>query len=150
MGVCLCGRIRAKGLHLWLGNVMKITVSGGYRVWPSYINYITLGYLYVNDCQSWFRIGVLCRYVTQRNGSLALVPSLFEVEPYFMNSVLCVVLTYQVKPLGVIWGRFPQWSKANTIMFDDLRRNFIMNPQNGLKVFSCIIFMLELYRYNRL
>jgi len=67
-----------------------------------------------------------------------------------MNSVLCVVLTYQVKPLGVIWGRFPQWSKANTIMFDDLRRNFIMNPQNGLKVFSCIIFMLELYRYNRL
>jgi ubiquitin-like domain-containing CTD phosphatase 1 len=40
----------------------------------------------------------------------------------------------QVKPLGVIWGRFPQWSQTNTIMVDDLRRNFIMNPQNGLKI----------------
>jgi len=40
----------------------------------------------------------------------------------------------EVKPLGVIWGRFPQWNKTNTIMFDDLRRNFIMNPQNGLKI----------------
>ncbi|ESO05305.1 hypothetical protein HELRODRAFT_156877 [Helobdella robusta] len=39
-----------------------------------------------------------------------------------------------VKPLGVIWGKFPQWNKHNTIMFDDLRRNFIMNPQNGLKI----------------
>ena len=40
----------------------------------------------------------------------------------------------QVKPLGVIWGKYPQWGKHNTIMFDDLRRNFLMNPKNGLKV----------------
>lgn len=40
----------------------------------------------------------------------------------------------EVKPLGVIWGRFPQWNKTNTVMFDDLRRNFLMNPQNGLKI----------------
>jgi ubiquitin-like domain-containing CTD phosphatase 1 len=40
----------------------------------------------------------------------------------------------EVKPLGVIWGRFPQWNQTNTIMVDDLRRNFIMNPQNGLKI----------------
>lgn len=39
-----------------------------------------------------------------------------------------------VKPLGVIWGKYPQYSKQNTIMFDDLRRNFLMNPQNGLKI----------------
>jgi len=39
-----------------------------------------------------------------------------------------------VKPLGVIWGKFPQYSTKNTIMFDDLRRNFSMNPQNGLKI----------------
>jgi len=39
-----------------------------------------------------------------------------------------------VKPLGVIWGKYPQYTKNNTIMFDDLRRNFLMNPQNGLKI----------------
>ena len=40
----------------------------------------------------------------------------------------------EVKPLGVIWGKFPQYNKSNTIMFDDLRRNFLMNPSNGLKI----------------
>merc|ERR1719516_910440 len=39
-----------------------------------------------------------------------------------------------VKPLGVIWGKYPQYTAQNTIMFDDLRRNFLMNPQNGLKI----------------
>eukprot|EP00123_Amoebidium_parasiticum_P020307 comp4717_c0_seq1/m.876 comp4717_c0_seq1/g.876 ORF comp4717_c0_seq1/g.876 comp4717_c0_seq1/m.876 type:complete len:320 (-) comp4717_c0_seq1:384-1343(-) len=39
------------------------------------------------------------------------------------------------KPLGVVWGAFPgQYTPENTIMFDDLKRNFIMNPQNGLKI----------------
>lgn len=39
-----------------------------------------------------------------------------------------------VKPLGVIWGRYPQYSASNTIMFDDIRRNFLMNPQSGLRI----------------
>nr|XP_026691246.1 ubiquitin-like domain-containing CTD phosphatase 1 isoform X1 [Ciona intestinalis] len=39
------------------------------------------------------------------------------------------------KPLGVIWGKYPEfYSAKNTIMFDDLRRNFLMNPQSGLKI----------------
>lgn len=39
------------------------------------------------------------------------------------------------KPLGVVWGKFPEfYSPSNTIMFDDLRRNFLMNPQTGLKI----------------
>lgn len=40
----------------------------------------------------------------------------------------------EVKPLGVIWGKYPHYSDKNTIMFDDLRRNFLMNPRNGLKI----------------
>lgn len=40
----------------------------------------------------------------------------------------------QVKPLGVIWGKYEQFSARNTIMFDDIRRNFLMNPGNGLKI----------------
>lgn len=40
-----------------------------------------------------------------------------------------------VKPLGVIWGKFPNhYNSRNTVMFDDIRRNFLMNPQNGLKI----------------
>lgn len=39
-----------------------------------------------------------------------------------------------VKPLGVIWGKYKQYSAKNTIMFDDIRRNFLMNPQSGLKI----------------
>uniref|UniRef100_A0A8C5PBH0 Ubiquitin-like domain-containing CTD phosphatase 1 n=1 Tax=Leptobrachium leishanense TaxID=445787 RepID=A0A8C5PBH0_9ANUR len=40
-----------------------------------------------------------------------------------------------VKPLGVIWGKYAEfYSKNNTIMFDDIGRNFLMNPQNGLKI----------------
>lgn len=39
-----------------------------------------------------------------------------------------------VKPLSVIWGKFDQYTSKNTIMFDDIRRNFIMNPNNGLRI----------------
>jgi len=40
----------------------------------------------------------------------------------------------ETKPLGVIWGKYPQFSPKNTIMFDDLRRNFLMNPSSGLRI----------------
>lgn len=39
-----------------------------------------------------------------------------------------------VKPLGVIWGKFEQYSAKNTIMFDDIRHNFLMNPKSGLRI----------------
>lgn len=52
----------------------------------------------------------------------------------------------KVKPLGVIWGKFSEfYSKKNTIMFDDIGRNFLMNPQNGLKVrhnFTCYVHVI--------
>eukprot|EP00850_Spirogloea_muscicola_P008781 SM000047S16920 [mRNA] locus=s47:790912:793248:- [translate_table: standard] len=42
---------------------------------------------------------------------------------------------FDCKPLGVIWGQFPEhYNAQNTIMFDDLRRNFVMNPKNGLVI----------------
>ncbi|KAL5228587.1 hypothetical protein ABZP36_016852 [Zizania latifolia] len=43
--------------------------------------------------------------------------------------------TFDCKPLGVIWNQFPEYYKeTNTIMFDDLRRYFVMNPKNGLVI----------------
>ncbi|XP_039035026.1 ubiquitin-like domain-containing CTD phosphatase [Hibiscus syriacus] len=42
---------------------------------------------------------------------------------------------FNCKRLGLIWAQFPEfYSSKNTIMFDDLRRNFVMNPQNGLTI----------------
>ncbi|KAL3314826.1 Ubiquitin-like domain-containing CTD phosphatase 1 [Cichlidogyrus casuarinus] len=42
----------------------------------------------------------------------------------------------EVKPLAVIWHNFSQFGPHNTIMFDDIRRNFIMNPKCGLRIHS--------------
>ncbi|KAG5248478.1 ubiquitin domain-containing CTD phosphatase [Salix suchowensis] len=42
---------------------------------------------------------------------------------------------FKCKPLGLIWAKFPEfYSSKNTIMFDDLQRNFMMNLQNGLVI----------------
>jgi len=41
---------------------------------------------------------------------------------------------HEVKALEIIWSKFPQYSKSNTIHVDDLSRNFAMNPKNGLKI----------------
>lgn len=39
-----------------------------------------------------------------------------------------------VKPLALIWGLVPAYHPDNTVMIDDIRRNFLMNPQSGLRV----------------
>lgn len=38
------------------------------------------------------------------------------------------------KPLGVLWGKFPQFSAKNSVIFDDVRHNFLMAPKSGLKI----------------
>ncbi|KAL7638221.1 UNVERIFIED_CONTAM: hypothetical protein RMT77_010785 [Armadillidium vulgare] len=59
---------------------------------------------------------------------------------FYMDSLAMITVdtpdygVIEVKPLGVIWGKFEFYTCQNTIMFDDLRRNFLMNPQNGLKI----------------
>ncbi|KAI6028562.1 HAD-like domain-containing protein [Pisolithus orientalis] len=42
--------------------------------------------------------------------------------------------THHVKPLQIIWNKFPQFSAKNTIHVDDLSRNFALNPDEGLKI----------------
>ena len=42
-------------------------------------------------------------------------------------------LTHYVKPLQIIWSKFPQWSSKNTVHLDDLKRNFALNMSSGLK-----------------
>lgn len=37
---------------------------------------------------------------------------------------------HEVKPLEVIWSKFPELNPGNTIHIDDLARNFALNPQS--------------------
>ncbi|XP_050698531.1 ubiquitin-like domain-containing CTD phosphatase 1 [Eriocheir sinensis] len=59
---------------------------------------------------------------------------------FYLDSLAMITIETQkygvieVKPLGVVWGKYEHYTQQNTIMFDDLRRNFLMNPQNGLKI----------------
>jgi len=41
---------------------------------------------------------------------------------------------HHVKPLQIIWNKFPQFNASNTIHVDDLGRNFALNPGQGLKI----------------
>jgi ubiquitin-like domain-containing CTD phosphatase 1 len=42
---------------------------------------------------------------------------------------------FDCKPLAYLWRTWPEhYNARNTIMFDDLRRNFVLNPQCGLKI----------------
>ena len=43
-------------------------------------------------------------------------------------------IQHHVKPLQIIWSKFPQWSSANTVHVDDLARNFALNRGSGLKI----------------
>ncbi|KAH8020162.1 hypothetical protein HPB51_025226 [Rhipicephalus microplus] len=42
--------------------------------------------------------------------------------------------TVEIKPLALIWRLVPAYRPENTIMIDDIPRNFLMNPQSGLRV----------------
>jgi len=42
---------------------------------------------------------------------------------------------FDCKPLAFLWAKFPgQYTEANTVMLDDLRRNYVLNKQNGLVI----------------
>jgi ubiquitin-like domain-containing CTD phosphatase 1 len=41
---------------------------------------------------------------------------------------------HHVKPLQLIWTKFPQWGIHNTVHLDDLSRNFALNLTSGLRV----------------
>lgn len=42
--------------------------------------------------------------------------------------------THHVKPLQLIWTKFPCYRRQNSVHVDDLTRNFALNLENGLRV----------------
>eukprot|EP00879_Flechtneria_rotunda_P027531 GHRR01029497.1.p1 GENE.GHRR01029497.1~~GHRR01029497.1.p1 ORF type:complete len:199 (+),score=47.63 GHRR01029497.1:240-836(+) len=41
---------------------------------------------------------------------------------------------FDCKPLQFIWSKFEEYTEDNTVMLDDLRRNYVLNPQQGLVI----------------
>ena len=42
-------------------------------------------------------------------------------------------VVHHVKPLQIIWSKFPRWGSHNTVHIDDLSRNFALNLGSGIK-----------------
>mmetsp|Transcript_17608 Transcript_17608/g.36727 ORF Transcript_17608/g.36727 Transcript_17608/m.36727 type:complete len:180 (-) Transcript_17608:122-661(-) len=55
-------------------------------------------------------------------------------------------VTHHVKPLQIIWTKFPQWGSHNTVHLDDLSRNFALNLGSGLR---CTPFYRKKKKKNR-
>ncbi len=43
-------------------------------------------------------------------------------------------VVHHVKPLQIIWSKYPRWGSHNTVHIDDLSRNFALNLNSGLKI----------------
>jgi len=47
---------------------------------------------------------------------------------------------FNCKPLPLLWAKFPEhYNESNTVMLDDLARNYVYNKQQGLVIrpFRC-------------
>uniref|UniRef100_A0A1I8IYQ1 FCP1 homology domain-containing protein n=1 Tax=Macrostomum lignano TaxID=282301 RepID=A0A1I8IYQ1_9PLAT len=81
------------------------------------------------------------KWIYSKLGEMRLFASeMFKIS-LLVDSLACISVyceedeaNVNVKPLAVIWGQYPQYSASNTIMIDDIRRNFAMNPQSGLRI----------------
>ncbi|KAF2885600.1 hypothetical protein ILUMI_20584 [Ignelater luminosus] len=58
---------------------------------------------------------------------------------FYMDKYSTVMASYkgcmvQVKPLELVWTRFPEYGTKNTLMCDDRKLNFYLNSNNGITV----------------
>lgn len=89
------------------------------------------------DIVIWSATGM--RWITEKMSLLGVStnPS-YKITFHLCSSAMISIYhefrVLDVKPLGVIWGKYKQYTPKNTIMFDDIRRNFLMNPQSGLRI----------------
>ncbi|XP_054730380.1 ubiquitin-like domain-containing CTD phosphatase 1 [Anastrepha obliqua] len=90
------------------------------------------------DIVIWSATGMRCIEEKMKMLGVSSNPN-YKIMFYLDSTAMISVYTLErgvvdVKPLGLIWGIYPQYSSKNTIMFDDIQRNFLMNPRSGLRV----------------
>jgi ubiquitin-like domain-containing CTD phosphatase 1 len=57
---------------------------------------------------------------------------MFKVRSY--NKKDKKLKEHEVKALGIIWAKMPQFNAKNTVHVDDLEKNFVMNRECGVKI----------------
>jgi len=63
--------------------------------------------------------------------------SMFRITSTTTKGTSSKKVEHQVKPLQLIWNKFPnRWNATNTVHLDDLRRNFALNWSSGLRVLA--------------
>ena len=52
-----------------------------------------------------------------------------------LTGCVCEPGVFDCKPLPLLWRRYPEvYKPTNTVMLDDLRRNYVFNKQQGLVI----------------
>ncbi|XP_065361503.1 ubiquitin-like domain-containing CTD phosphatase 1 [Calliphora vicina] len=111
--------------------------TGAELMRPYLHEFLTIAYEFY-DIVIWSATGM--RWIEEKMRLLGVSKHIdYKIMFYLDSNAMISVHTsdrgvIDVKPLGVIWGLYPQYSAANTIMFDDIRRNFLMNPRSGLRI----------------
>ena len=105
------------GLQGLLHELCNLTTSPLLR--PFMADWETLG-------KSWSRAKDYLSKIRSRSNSALLWAPLI--------GCCCPPGVFDCKPLPVLWAKIPEYTPENTIMFDDLRRNYAFNPQNGLVI----------------
>ncbi|GAB4819028.1 hypothetical protein N2152v2_006074 [Parachlorella kessleri] len=91
------------------------------------------------DIIIWSATGMKWVEVKMRELGVSTNPN-YKITCFLDHMAMVTVFTdkyglFDCKPLQFIWAKFPDnYTEDNTIMFDDLRRNYILNKQNGLVI----------------
>lgn len=116
----------------------KSTAGSGVELMRPFLHqFLTLAYLNY-DIVIWSATSM--KWINEKMKVLGVSNNPYYKIAFYLDSNAMINVytskhgTITVKPLAIIWGKYKQFSAKNTIMFDDIRRNFIMNPQSGLKI----------------
>ncbi|CAK9808187.1 Ubiquitin-like domain-containing CTD phosphatase 1 [Anthophora quadrimaculata] len=116
----------------------KSTAESGVELMRPFLHqFLTLAYLNY-DIMIWSATSM--KWINEKMRVLGVSNnSYYKIACHLDSNAMITVITSRygaitAKPLAIIWGKYRQFSAKNTIMFDDISRNFIMNPQSGLKI----------------
>ncbi|BDA47985.1 Ubiquitin-like domain-containing CTD phosphatase 1 [Coccomyxa sp. Obi] len=90
------------------------------------------------DLVIWSATGMKWIEVKMRELGVSTHPA-YKLTAFMDHKCMVTIQTakygvFDCKPLPVLWAKIPEYTPENTIMFDDLRRNYAFNPQNGLVI----------------
>ena len=104
---------------------------------------------FVLDKSNMFKVGLSAPYIQFLSWHCLIALNIYVhniicyclivFEQFYLSYVTCPFKSPQldsgyVKPLHLIWSKHPHWGKQNTVIVDDLERNFVLNPESGVLI----------------